>query len=151
MVSPRLHKPLLNITQKFMRLTRSVKPANLLQITKNNKDPMLIFTNRNETCKWLAMFLRENNLSCSNISGDMNYHIRIEQWNQFVKCVFFRKYFQLVWYVLFKGWHTNIGRHWYWFSRFKHYSSKASDKLRFSFIRCRLYSSDRTGRKDRQP
>lgn len=79
-----------------MRLTRSVKPANLLQITKNNKDPMLIFTNRNETCKWLAMFLRENNLSCSNISGDMNYHIRIEQWNQFVKCVFFRKYFQLV-------------------------------------------------------
>lgn len=85
LISPKLHKPLLNITQKFMRITRSVKPANLLQLVKVNKDPMLVFTNRNQTCKWLALFLRENGVGCSNISGDMNYAIRIEQWNQFVR------------------------------------------------------------------
>ncbi|XP_066248009.1 probable ATP-dependent RNA helicase DDX28 [Euwallacea similis] len=84
-VSSRLHKPLLNINQKFLRITRSVKPANLLQIAKTCKDPMLVFTNRNETCKWLAMFLREHNLPCSNVCGDMHFAIRIEQWNQFVR------------------------------------------------------------------
>ncbi|XP_044254909.1 probable ATP-dependent RNA helicase DDX28 [Tribolium madens] len=84
LISPKLHKPLLNITQKFMRITRSEKPSHLLQIAKNNKRPMLIFTNRNETCNWLAMFLRENGVSCSNINGDMNYAIRIEQWNKFI-------------------------------------------------------------------
>lgn len=84
-ISPRLHKPLLNITQKFLRITKSMKPAHLLQITKINKEPMLIFTNRNQTCNWLAMFLRENGIPCANINGDMNYAIRIEQWNQFVR------------------------------------------------------------------
>ncbi|XP_068908021.1 probable ATP-dependent RNA helicase DDX28 [Tenebrio molitor] len=85
LTSPKLHKPPLNITQKFMRMTRSAKPSNLLQIAKNNKHPMLIFTNRNETCNWLAMFLRENGVPCSNINGDMKYAIRVEQWNSFIK------------------------------------------------------------------
>ncbi|EFA01460.2 ATP-dependent RNA helicase vasa, isoform A-like Protein [Tribolium castaneum] len=85
LVSPKLHKPLLNITQKFMRITRSQKPSHLLQIAKSNKRPMMIFTNRNETCNWLAMFLRENGVSCANINGDMNYAIRIEQWNRFIR------------------------------------------------------------------
>ncbi|XP_050298966.1 probable ATP-dependent RNA helicase DDX28 isoform X2 [Anthonomus grandis grandis] len=84
-LSPRLHKPLLNITQKFMRISKTLKPANLLQIVKPSKQPLLVFTNRNQTCKWLAMFLRQNGVPCSNISGDMNYAIRIEQWNQFVR------------------------------------------------------------------
>lgn len=84
-ISPKLHKPLLNITQQFRKMTKSMKPANLLQIAKVNKDPMLIFTNRNQTCNWLAMFLRENDIPCANINGDMNYAIRIEQWNQFVR------------------------------------------------------------------
>lgn len=84
-VSPRIHKPLLNITQKFLRLTRSTKPSHLLQIAKSNSSPMLIFTNKNETCNWLALFLRENGVTCANINGDMNYHIRVDQWNQFVR------------------------------------------------------------------
>ncbi|KAG5883916.1 hypothetical protein JTB14_032139 [Gonioctena quinquepunctata] len=83
-VSPRIHRPLLNITQKFMRLTLSSRPANLLQLAKSNKAPMLIFTNKNQTCNWLALFLNENGVKCANINGDMNYAIRIEQWNKFV-------------------------------------------------------------------
>lgn len=82
--SPNLHRPLLNVTQKFMRLTRAAKPGHLLQAVKSTAYPMLIFTNRNETCNWLAQFLRENNVPCSNINGDMNQAIRIDQWNQFV-------------------------------------------------------------------
>lgn len=82
--SERLHKPLMTITQRFLRLTKSVKPSQLLLIAKQNKQPLIAFSNRNETCRWLAMFLRENNISCSNINGDMNQAIRIEQWNQFV-------------------------------------------------------------------
>lgn len=46
---------------------------------------MLVFTNRNQTSNWLAMFLRENGVSCSNINGDMNYVIRTEQWNDFIR------------------------------------------------------------------
>ncbi|KAL1500803.1 hypothetical protein ABEB36_006245 [Hypothenemus hampei] len=84
-ISPNIHKPLLNITQKFLRITRSVKPAHLLQILKSDKGSTVIFTNRNTTCKWLAMFLRENNIPCSNINGDMPPQIRTEQWNQFVE------------------------------------------------------------------
>lgn len=84
-LSPEIHKPLLNIKQKFMRLTRSRKPSHLLKIVKNSKDPMIIFTSKNETCNWLALFLRENGTKCSNINGDMNYALRIEQWNQFVR------------------------------------------------------------------
>lgn len=84
-ISPKIHKPLLNISQKFMRLTHTRKPSLLLQIAKNNKDPMLIFTNKNETSNWVALFLRENGIQCSNINGDMNYAIRIDQWNQFVR------------------------------------------------------------------
>ncbi|CAG9819641.1 unnamed protein product [Phaedon cochleariae] len=83
-VSPRIHKPLLNITQKFLRLNASMKPSHLLQTAKNNKSPMVIFTNKNQTCNWVALFLRENGVNCANINGDMNYAIRIEQWNQFV-------------------------------------------------------------------
>lgn len=82
--SSRLHKPLMKITQRFLRLTRSAKPSQLLLIAKQNKDPMLVFTNRNETCNWLAMFLRENGVTCANINGDQNYHIRVEQWSKFV-------------------------------------------------------------------
>ncbi|KAH1003256.1 hypothetical protein HUJ05_011188 [Dendroctonus ponderosae] len=85
-VSPLLHRPLLHIRQHFMRLTRSLKPASLLQLVKGGrKEPLLVFSNRNPTCKWLAMFLRENGIACSNISGDMNHALRIEQWGQFVR------------------------------------------------------------------
>ncbi|XP_060529973.1 probable ATP-dependent RNA helicase DDX28 [Cylas formicarius] len=83
-LSPRLHKPLLNITQKFLRTLKSTRPSHLLQIAKNNKDPMLIFTNRSPTNHWVALFLRENGIPCANINGDQNYAVRIEQWNQFV-------------------------------------------------------------------
>ncbi|CAH1103895.1 unnamed protein product [Psylliodes chrysocephalus] len=83
-VSPRIHKPQLNITQKFLRLTKSQKPAQLLELAKNNAHPMLIFTNKNETCNWLALFLRENGVNCANINGDQNFAIRIDQWNKFV-------------------------------------------------------------------
>lgn len=84
-VSPKIHKPLLNITQKFLRLTKSSKPGHLLKLAKENNQPMLIFTNKNETCNWVALFLRENGVNCANINGDMNYFIRIDQWNQFAR------------------------------------------------------------------
>ncbi|KAL3265906.1 hypothetical protein HHI36_010096, partial [Cryptolaemus montrouzieri] len=84
-ISPEIHKPLLHISQKFLRLTRSGRVSHLLQIIKSSKEPFVVFTNRNETCNWLAMFLRESGENCSNINGDMNYAIRIQQWNDFVQ------------------------------------------------------------------
>ncbi|CAH2002369.1 unnamed protein product [Acanthoscelides obtectus] len=82
-ISPKIHKPLLNIHQKFLRLTHSAKPGYLLQIAKANKSPMLIFSNKNETCNWVSLFLSENGVDCANINGDMNYALRIDQWNKF--------------------------------------------------------------------
>ncbi|CAG9861796.1 unnamed protein product [Phyllotreta striolata] len=84
-VSPGIHRPKLNITQKFLRLTKSQKPSHLLELAKKNTNPMIIFTNKNETCNWVALFLRENGINCANINGDMHYQIRIDQWNQFLK------------------------------------------------------------------
>ncbi|XP_044747775.1 probable ATP-dependent RNA helicase DDX28 [Coccinella septempunctata] len=84
-ISPEIHRPLLHVSQKFLRIPRSGKVSHLLQIAKANKDPLLIFTNRNDTCNWVAMFLRENGEMCSNINGDMNYAIRIQQWSDFVE------------------------------------------------------------------
>lgn len=83
-MSPRIHRPLLNITQKFIRLTRTARPAELLEIAKNAKQPLMVFTNKNNACDWLAMFLRDNGLKCANINGNMNHAIRINQWNDFV-------------------------------------------------------------------
>lgn len=83
-VSPKIHKPLMNITQKFLRLTRSGRPGELLFIARAAKTPLLVFTNNSKTCDWLAMFLRENKLPCANINGEMNREIRTQQWNDFV-------------------------------------------------------------------
>ncbi|KAF5308308.1 hypothetical protein FQR65_LT06301 [Abscondita terminalis] len=80
--SPLLHKPLNHITQRFLRLSRSIKPQQLLQIVKKRSDSLLVFTNRNETCYWLAHFLKENGLKCSRVNGSMNYADRIEEWNK---------------------------------------------------------------------
>lgn len=82
--SERLHKPIRTITQRFLRITKSARPTQLLTIANKNKEPLLVFTNRNDTCNWLAMFLRENNVTCSNINGEMNQEIRINQWKQFI-------------------------------------------------------------------
>lgn len=84
-ISPKIHKPLLNITQKFMRLTRTTRPAELLSIAKNSKQQMMVFTNQNKTCFWLSNFLRENGLKCANVNGDQTHDVRIEQWNDFVR------------------------------------------------------------------
>lgn len=84
-ISPEIHRPLLHISQKFLRISRSGKVGRLLQIAKSSKEPLLIFANRNQTCDWIAMFLRENGETCSNINGNMNYAIRIEQWKNFIE------------------------------------------------------------------
>lgn len=82
-VSPLLHKTLRHITQVFLRVGRSIKPQQLLQIVKKNQDQLLIFTNRNETCNWLSYFLKENGISSSRVNGSMNYGERIIEWNDF--------------------------------------------------------------------
>ncbi|KAF7287301.1 hypothetical protein GWI33_001666 [Rhynchophorus ferrugineus] len=84
-VSSKLHKPLLNVTQNFLRMSKSEKPSYLLKHTKFNKKPMIIFTNKYQNCDWLAMFLREHGIQCANINGNMNFGIRMDQWNQFSK------------------------------------------------------------------
>lgn len=83
-VSPKIHRPLMNITQKFVRLTKSARPGEILFIARAAKNPLLIFTNNSKTCDWLAMYLRESNLNCANINGEMHRSIRNEQWNNFI-------------------------------------------------------------------
>lgn len=83
--SDRLHRPLLNVAQRFLRLSKSSKPSNLLLLANKSKiQRMIVFSNKNETCNWVALFLRENGIKCSNINGDMNFAIRIQQWNDFI-------------------------------------------------------------------
>lgn len=83
-VSPKIHKPLMNVTQKFLRLSKSARPGELLFIARDIKQPLLVFSNSSKACDWLAMFLRENGVSCANVNGEMNRMVRIEQWNNFI-------------------------------------------------------------------
>lgn len=82
-MSSRMHKPLFHVNQKFLRLSKTTKPMQLIKIAKNNKNKMIVFSNRNETAGWVALFLRENGVKCSLVNGDMNSELRIKEWNDF--------------------------------------------------------------------
>ncbi|KAK7790571.1 hypothetical protein R5R35_002025 [Gryllus longicercus] len=75
-----------HVPQKFFRLGRSQKPAELLNLVKSSvqrRDPVLIFSNKTATCDWISMFLKENGVKCSNLNGDMNYYFRLGKFREF--------------------------------------------------------------------
>lgn len=83
-----LHKTQPHVPQKFMRMTQLAKPTELLKLVKfdhQKKYPVIIFSNKTETCDWLSMFLNENGLPCVNLNGDMPYVFRLNTFEKFQK------------------------------------------------------------------
>ncbi|XP_067010151.2 probable ATP-dependent RNA helicase DDX28 isoform X2 [Anabrus simplex] len=84
--SGHLHHVLPHVPQKFVRLGRSQKPAELLKLVKadvNRKAPVIIFSNKTATCDWVSMFLNENGVKCINLNGDMSVELRAGKFSQF--------------------------------------------------------------------
>lgn len=83
-----LHKTQPHVPQKFMRMSQMAKPTELLRLVKfdyQKKYPVIIFSNKTETCDWVSMFLNENGLPCVNLNGDMPYVFRLNTFEKFQK------------------------------------------------------------------
>lgn len=81
-----LHHSMPHVIQKFLRLSRSVKPALLLKIAKaeyNRKAPFIIFCNGADTCQWMSAFLNESGISNISLHGEMSLRDRKGRFRKF--------------------------------------------------------------------
>lgn len=81
-----IHKLLPHVPQKFLRLGKAHKPLELLKLVQadlNCRRPVLIFSNKAETCDFVSMFLNENNVECININGKMAVVIKAGRFDMF--------------------------------------------------------------------
>lgn len=82
----RLHKLQPHVPQMFLRMNKSMKPSQLLQMVKADSEkhyPVMIFSNKSATCDWISMFLSENGINCINLNGDMSLELRKNRFNNF--------------------------------------------------------------------
>ncbi|CAH0581603.1 unnamed protein product [Chrysodeixis includens] len=81
-----IHKLLPHVPQKFLRLGKAHKPAELLKLVQadlNLKRPVMIFSNQTSTCDFVSMFLNENNIECININGKMAVPLKLGKFEMF--------------------------------------------------------------------
>lgn len=85
-VSPNLHQLLPQIQQKFIRIRKSHRPLELLQIVKAEVEksrPVIIFGNKSVTSDYISIFLNDNGVNCVALNGDMLHKIRVGQFAKF--------------------------------------------------------------------
>lgn len=85
-VSDDLHKILPYVTQKFLRMTKSDRPENLLRIVKAEvlkRRPVIVFSNRASTCDYISFFLEGHGIESLNLNGDMLMKIREGRFEKF--------------------------------------------------------------------
>lgn len=85
-VSPQLHYLMPHVTQKFLRMSKADRPANLLTLAKQNlskRRPLIVFSNKSATSDYVSIFLNNNGINCVNLNGDMLMKIRIGRFEQF--------------------------------------------------------------------
>lgn len=84
--SPNLHRLMSHVPQRFLRMNKSDRPLQLLSIVKSDLQknrPVLIFSNKNETCDYVSIFLNNNGIDCVNFNGDMLAKLRIGRFEKF--------------------------------------------------------------------
>lgn len=85
-VSDDLHKILPYVTQKFLRINKSDRPANLIKLVKaevQKRRPVIVFSNKSATSDYISMFLNDNGVNCLNLNGDMLVQIREGRFERF--------------------------------------------------------------------
>uniref|UniRef100_A0A6B0VDR7 RNA helicase n=1 Tax=Ixodes ricinus TaxID=34613 RepID=A0A6B0VDR7_IXORI len=84
--TPQLHRLLPHVQHKFLRLRSSSKAGALIETVKadaNAGRPVMVFSNATPSCKWVAHFLAENNVSVTSLHGDLLLKDRRESYNRF--------------------------------------------------------------------
>lgn len=85
-VSPQLHYLMPHVTQKFLRMSKADRPANLLTLAKQNlgkRRPLIVFSNKSATSDYVSIFLNNNGIKCINLNGDMLMKIRLGRFEEF--------------------------------------------------------------------
>lgn len=85
-VSPFLHKVMPNITQKFLRTRKSARPVELLGLVKRDLDrkrPVIVFSNKHETCDFISMFLNDSGIDAVSLNKANIEKIRRQQFKKF--------------------------------------------------------------------
>lgn len=85
-VSPNMHQLLPQIHQKFIRMRKSNRPLELLQIVKSEvakHRPVVVFGNKSTTSDFISIFLNDNGIGCAALNGDMLHKIRVGQFAKF--------------------------------------------------------------------
>ncbi|XP_054003009.1 probable ATP-dependent RNA helicase DDX28 [Hylaeus anthracinus] len=81
----KLHKIL--VEQKFMRMGKSDKPAELLKYIKPKaarNQPVIVFCNTNSTSYWLYLFLNECGIKTTILNGTMPLSLRRGKYGEFI-------------------------------------------------------------------
>ncbi|KAH8360935.1 hypothetical protein KR093_000540 [Drosophila rubida] len=84
--SPHLHYLMPHVTQKFMRISKADRPANLLLMAKQDKvkrRPLIVFSNKSATSDYVSIFLNNSGINCLNLNGDMLMKIRLGRFEEF--------------------------------------------------------------------
>ncbi|XP_029844893.2 probable ATP-dependent RNA helicase DDX28 [Ixodes scapularis] len=84
--TPQLHRLLPHVQHKFLRLRSSSKAGALIETVKTDANagrPVMVFSNAAPSCKWVAHFLAENNISVTSLHGDLLLKDRRESYNRF--------------------------------------------------------------------
>ncbi|KAL6268749.1 hypothetical protein P5V15_001874 [Pogonomyrmex californicus] len=82
--SNKLHHIL--VPQKFIRIGPNDKPTYLLKYIKpkvTNKEQVIIFNNKTDTCNWVSMFLKKCNIQTVTLNGDMPLYERQNKYATF--------------------------------------------------------------------
>lgn len=85
-VSPYLHQIMPNITQKFIRMRKSHRPAELLKLVKTDVDrkrPVIVFCNKRETSDFVSIFLNDHDIDACSMNHSLIEKIRRQQFKKF--------------------------------------------------------------------
>ncbi|KAH8409507.1 hypothetical protein KR222_007357 [Zaprionus bogoriensis] len=85
-VSPQLHYLMPHVTQRFLRMSKADRPANLLTLAKQElakRRPLIVFSNKSTTSDYVSIFLNNNGVNCINLNGDMLMKIRRGRFEEF--------------------------------------------------------------------
>lgn len=85
-VSPYLHQILPNITQHFIRMRKSQRQVELLNLVKkdlNKKRPVIIFSNKKSTSDFVSIFLNDHDIDAVSMNNSIIEKIRRQQFKKF--------------------------------------------------------------------
>lgn len=85
-ISPYLHKIMPHITQKFIRIRKSQRPIELLNLVKKDvekKRPVVVFANNRSTSDYISILLNDHDIDAVSMNNSLIEKIRRHQFRKF--------------------------------------------------------------------